>query len=99
MNVTVRRYEGVRDTKEAAKRVQESFVPLISGMQGFVNYYWVDIGNGTMISISVFDSLSDAIESNQKAAAWVKANLASVLPQNPKVEAGTVVAYKVDKAK
>jgi len=99
MYATIRRYQGVSDPKEAAKRVQEDFVPIISGMQGFIDYYWVDLGNGAMISISVFKSLSEAIESNQKAAAWVKTNLGSVLPQNPKVEAGTVVAYKVDKAK
>ncbi len=47
-----------------------------------------------MMSISIFESLSAAIESNQKAAAWVKENLASVLPQKPRIEAGTVVAHK-----
>jgi hypothetical protein len=94
MYATVRRYEGVTDPKEAAKRVKEGFVPLISKMPGFVEYYWVDLGGGAMISISVFESLSHAIESNQKAATWVKANLASVLPQTPRVEAGTVVAHK-----
>jgi hypothetical protein len=95
MYATVRRYEGVTDPREAAKRVQEGFVPLISGMKGFVDYYWVDLGDGSMMSVSVFESLSDAIESNQNAAAWVKANLSSVLPQKPRVEAGLVVAHKL----
>jgi len=93
MYATVRRYEGVTDPKEAAKRVLEGFVPLVSGMPGFIDYYWVDLGDGAMISISFFKSLSDAIGSNQKAAAWVKDNLASVLPQKPRIEAGTVVAH------
>ena len=42
--VTVRRYEGVPNPGEAARRVQEGFVPLISKIRGFVAYYWVDAG-------------------------------------------------------
>jgi len=94
MNATVRRYEGVTNPQEAMRRVQEGFVPLISKMPGFVSYYWVDLGQGTMLSVSIFDTLANSIDSNQAAAGWVRANLASVLPQNPRIEAGKVVAHK-----
>ncbi len=94
MYATVRRYECVTDPKKAAKRVREGFVPLISRMPGFIDYCWIDLGGNRMISISLFNSLSEAVKSNQKAAAWVKANLASVLPQKPRAEAGIVVAHK-----
>jgi hypothetical protein len=90
--LTVRRYEGVTDSKEAGRRVQEGFVPLISKMEGFVSYYWVDAGNGVMVSVSVFTSKEAALESNRKAAAWVKANIASLLPNPPQITAGQVVA-------
>jgi hypothetical protein len=44
MYATVRRYEGVTSPSEAARRVRESFVPIISKIPGFVAYYWVDAG-------------------------------------------------------
>ncbi len=93
MYITVRRYEGVPDPQEAAKRVKESFVPFISALPGFVEYKWIDLGQGVMLSISVFDTLANAIDSNQAAVVWVRANLTSVLPQNPRIESGKIVAH------
>jgi hypothetical protein len=94
MYSAVRRYEGVTDPTEAARRVRDEFVPYISGLPGFVEYYWIDLGQNVMLSVSVFDSLPNAIEGNQSAVAWVRANMASVLPQNPRVESGKVVAHR-----
>ena len=94
MYATVRRYEGVPDPVEAAKQVQEKFVPLISSLPGFIEYNWIDLGNGAMISITIFKTLSDAIHANQKAGVWVKEKLSSVLPNSPRIEAGKIVAYK-----
>ena len=42
--LTVRRYEGVTDSQEAARRVQEEFIQLIIKLPGFIYYYWVDEG-------------------------------------------------------
>jgi hypothetical protein len=95
MYATVRRYESVTDSSEAARRVNEGFVPLISQMPGFVAYYWVDAGGGVMISTSVFQDQANAEESNRRAADWVRQNLVSVLPNPPQITAGEVVAYKV----
>lgn len=94
MYTTVRRYEGVTNPTEAAKRIQEGFVPLIAKLSGFVEYNWVDLGQGSMISISIFQGLPNAIESNQLAATWTQANLASLLPKNPRIESGKIVAHK-----
>ena len=94
MYATVRRYEGVTNPSEAAQRVNEGFVPLISQIPGFVAYYWVDAGGGVMISTSVFQDQASAEESNRRAADYVLQNLVSVLPRPPQVTAGEVVAYK-----
>jgi hypothetical protein len=94
MYATVRRYEGVTNPGEAARRVNEGFVPLISQIPGFVAYYWVDAGSGVMISTSVFQDQASAEESNRRAADYVRQNLVSVLPNPPQVTAGEVVAYK-----
>ena len=94
MFATVRRYEGVTNPSEAARRVSEGFVPLISQIPGFVAYYWVDAGGGVMISTSVFQDQSGAEESNRRAAGWVQENLAPLLPNSPQITAGEVVAHK-----
>ena len=94
MYATVRRYEGVSNPTEAAQRVNDGFVPLISQIPGFVAYYWVDAGGGVMISTSVFQDQASAEESNRRAADYVRQNLVSVLPNPPQVTAGEVVAYK-----
>lgn len=35
----------------AAKQVDEKFVPFISSLPGFVEYYWIDLRDGAMISV------------------------------------------------
>jgi len=94
MFTTVRRYEGVSNPEEAAKKVDEVFIPLISSMPGFVEYYWVNLGNNNMMSITMFETLSEAIDANEQSRVWVKQHLSSVLPTSVRVEAGTIVAYK-----
>ena len=74
--------------------MEEGFVPIVSSVADFVAYYWVDAGNGVMVSTSVFESREGAEESNSKAAEWGKENLASLLPNPPQITAGEVVAHK-----
>ena len=94
MYATVRRYEGVTDPTEAAQRLNEGFLAIISKVPGFVAYYWVDAGGGVMISTSVFQDQSGAEESNKRAADYVRENLASLVPKPPQITAGEVVAHK-----
>ncbi|WP_432028829.1 hypothetical protein [Streptomyces sp. 1222.5] len=92
MYAVVRRYEGVTDPAEAGRRVNEGFVPLIREIPGLRAYYWVDAGNGVMISTSVFEDEAGAGESVRRAAVFVRDHLASLLPKPPQVMSGQVVA-------
>ena len=92
MYAAVRRYEGVTDPAEAGRRVNEGFVPLIREIPGLRAYYWVDAGNGVMISTSVFDDEEGARESVRRAAVFVRDHLASLLPDPPQIMSGQVVA-------
>jgi hypothetical protein len=92
MYAAVRRYEGVTDPAEAGRRVKEGFMPLIREVPGFVAYYWIDAGDGAMVSASVFEDRTGAEESTKRAADFVRENLASLLPNPPQVTAGDVVA-------
>ena len=97
--LTVRRYAGVTDSKEAARRVQEGFIPLISKIPGFISYYWVDEGDAVMVSVSVFATREAEEESNRVAADFVKQNqhIARLLPKTPQITTGQVVARAAKK--
>jgi hypothetical protein len=95
--LTVRRYAGVTDSKEAARRVEEGFIPLLSKIPGFISYYWVDEGDGVMVSVSVFASREAEEESNRLAADFVKQHIAPLLPKPPQITAGQVVARAAKK--
>ncbi|MFJ9846115.1 antibiotic biosynthesis monooxygenase [Kitasatospora sp. NPDC101155] len=92
MYAAVQRYEGVTDPAEAGRRVAEGFVPLLRQVPGFVAYYWVDAGDGVMVSTSVFEDQAGAEESVRRAAGFVRDNLATLLPDPTQVTAGQVVA-------
>ncbi|MEW1675638.1 hypothetical protein AB0O47_20700 [Streptomyces noursei] len=92
MYAAIRRYEGVTNPAEAARLVNEGFVPLMRQLPGFVAYYWIDAGNGVMTSTSIFQNQTSAEESVSTAADFVQHNLASLLPNPPQVTAGEVVA-------
>ncbi len=94
MYLTVRRYEGVSDTGEIARRVKDGFVPLVSGIPGFVAYYWVDAGNGVVITTGIFRDQAGAEESDRRSATWLQDNLASFSKSPPQITAGNIVAYK-----
>ena len=95
--LTVRRYDGVTNSKEAARRVQNEFIPLINKLPGFISYYWVDEGDGIMVSVSVFATREAEEESNRLAADFVKQHVAPLLPNPPQITAGQVVARAAKK--
>src|SRR5262245_59930558 len=95
MFATVRRYDGVTNPSEAARRVNEGFVALVGQIPGFIAYYWVDAGSGVMISTSVFQDQAHAEESDRKAEDWVRQNnMVSMMPNPPQISAGELVAHK-----
>ncbi|WP_254878663.1 hypothetical protein [Streptomyces sp. NA04227] len=67
-------------------------MPLLRQVPGFVAYYWIDAGDGVMVSVSVYDNQAGADESVRRAADFVRNNLASLLPHPPQVTSGQVVA-------
>ena len=97
MYAAVRRYEGITDDAEAGRLVGESFIPLLEHVPGFVAYYWIDAGGGTMASLSVFDDKAGADESVKLAHEWVQENAAELIPNPPQVTEGLVVASDTKK--
>jgi hypothetical protein len=94
MYVAVRRYDGVTDPQKAGQLVDEGFIPLITEIPGFVAYYWVDAGDGVMVSTSVFEHKEAEEQTNFVAGEFVAEHLAPLMPNPPQISAGEVVAYK-----
>ena len=97
MHATVRRYEGVDQsrTDELTKKVDETLLPRLSNLPGFEGYYLIEAGNGVMSSIGLFDTSAQADESTRVAANWVREEkLETALPNPPKVTDGEVIVHK-----
>lgn len=90
MFISVRRYSSVRSVNEVCRKIQSGFVPLLKVSPGFIAYYAVDGGNGTMATISMFSTEEMALESNEKAAKWLRENVADLQPEPPQITAGEV---------
>lgn len=93
MHLSARRYENVTNPREMGRQVNETFIPLISAVPGFIAYYFTDAGDGTMVSTSIFRDKAGAEESNKVAAEWIKKN-PNVLPPAARVTTGEVLGYK-----
>ncbi len=96
MYVSVRRYEmDPAAVDELMRRVEEGFAPIISKAPGFIAYYASDAGGGGVVaSISIFTDQAGAEESTRLAADYVRANLASLVPNPPEISAGEVKVHK-----
>jgi hypothetical protein len=71
-------------------RIQQNFIPIISDAPGFIDYYLVDPGDGTLLSISVFKDEKTARESCRMAADWMKDNILPLLSEPLEDQSGEI---------
>jgi hypothetical protein len=97
--LSVRRYEGIPDAAKAAQVVNDTWIPIISRIPGFISYYWVDAGDGVMVSTSLFETREGAEDSNRQVKQWRLNTPAAgaALPNPPVVTAGQVVGSRHSK--
>ena len=92
MFTIIRKFTLIRGSvEEVARRVQDSFVPLLRDLPGFREYFLLDGGPDVLISIRVFDSADEALASNEIAATWVRNNVLEFTKGMPEVMAGNVL--------
>jgi hypothetical protein len=77
--------------REVARRIEEGFVPISREIPGFVAYYFIDLGNDEVASISVFADQAGADEANRRASEWVKQNLASLMVTSLEARSGQIL--------
>jgi hypothetical protein len=92
--MSVRRYTTSGPTSVIVRIVTEGFVPIIRDAPGFIAFYVVDGGGGTLASVSIFTDQAGADASNRMAAGYIAENLASRLTLQD-VVAGPIVVEAV----
>jgi hypothetical protein len=96
MFTSIRKYSVRRGSaEELARRVQESFVSMLRQMPGFRGYYLLDGGLDVLITISMFDTVDEAIESNAKSADWVRNHVLEFTKGMPEVMVGHTLIAEV----
>lgn len=94
MFAAIRRYNATPGSVATiAERVQGEFLPTIRQMPGFVAYYAIDGGDGTLLSVSVFEDRATAEESTRQATTWVRERLSHLIRTAPVISTGEVVAH------
>lgn len=101
MYVAIRQYGLLTNepVEKVLQGIREGFIPIIRNAPGFVAYYALDSGRGTLTSISVFEHRAGAERSNKLAEDWVGWNLSSALPTSPEIIVGEVGAHEVNLTK
>jgi hypothetical protein len=96
MFATIRRYEGVDSTRtnEVTTKVNETLLPQLRELPGFSGYFLIEADRGVMSSFSAFETREQADESTKLVSKWITdQNLKSVIPNEPKLTSGKVVAH------
>lgn len=66
------------DANDLARRAEEGILPILKSQPGFKSYS-VAIGDGEVLSLSVWDTRAEAEAGSEVVAAWVAENMAGEL--------------------
>jgi hypothetical protein len=91
MHGVLRHYKlDAKNVDEIVRRVAKAGTAIMKGIPGFVSYGIMDAGQGHLVTYSVYESKAGTAESTKKAAAWIKENIAPLVPNPPQVVEGEV---------
>ena len=79
-----------KNVNEIVRRVAAEGLTFLKAIPGFVSWGLMDNGHGHMVTYSVYEGKTGTDESTKKAAAWIKENIASLVPSPPQVIEGEV---------
>ena len=95
MYAAIRQYKskpGMAD--ELATRIKDA-ISLISSVSGFMGYYVIYAPDDTVTSISIFNKVEEAEESNTRALPWIEENLGPIVVGQATATAGPVIVHSL----
>ena len=96
MHATIRRYDGVDQNRsvELTSKANETLVPKLNKLPGFLGYYLIEAGNGVFTSLSLFETPEQGLESTKIVATWIRdEKLDTFIPNKPMITSGEVVVH------
>jgi hypothetical protein len=93
MFATIRRYEGVGNIDVIELAVKEQLFPLFEKLPGFVSHTVVDIGDNTVMSVTVYETREQAEAGNTAVRDLVRQILSRVVPNPATIVIGRVIAH------
>jgi hypothetical protein len=93
MFATIRRYEGVGSIDVVTLAAEEQFFPLFEKLPGFVSHTVVDTGDGTVMSVTIFQTKEQAEVDNDAVRDLVQQILSRVVPNPAIIVLGKVMAH------
>jgi heme-degrading monooxygenase HmoA len=75
MQARMATYSFSGDAQDLARRAEEGILPILKSQPGFKSYS-VAIGDGEVLSLSVWDTRADAEAGSEVVGSWVAENLA-----------------------
>ena len=87
MYIVIRTYT-TTSPLEVLDKVQHDFVPLVTKMPGFINYYVFPFEEDKIVVVNMFDTQANGEASNEMAAKWVSENIAQLYTSGPAIIQG-----------
>jgi len=100
MYATIRRYTpksgtvSKRNLDDLAHRLESEFVSIVREIPGFHGYYAVNVGDKDLVTISLFDDKTGAMESTRRAANFVKKDPMKDQLGSPEIFEGELLVAK-----
>lgn len=96
MFAVIRRYNINPGTADRiTQRVNESFLPQMRSVRGFVGYWLVKADESSIVSVSIFEERDGAEESNRLASTWVRENIQHMIKTAPVILTGEILAHDI----
>lgn len=93
MHMTLRKYPGCKNVKEANRIAMAELLPVLRTVPGFRSYTIIDTGSGSIASIGVFDTAAAAETANARAREVVaRTGMAALLPNPPDITIGEILS-------
>ena len=78
---------------EVARLIEAEYLPQIEGVDGFISYTLIDLGNDEISSLGIFTSEASAQQANAAAHTWTSETLAPFVASPLDARAGSVLIH------
>jgi hypothetical protein len=93
MHATLRYYQ-VNDIDAINRNVNDEFLDVVREVPGFSGYHLVDLGDGTIVTITIAEDAAGVEASDKAAAEWISGNeeMQGALAGPPRTVSGEITA-------